>query len=55
MARLDDQGDVEIVRAPPHKEQEAGFIMLRDGLICFEGDAEALRRSSDPYLQTFLS
>jgi ABC-type transporter Mla maintaining outer membrane lipid asymmetry ATPase subunit MlaF len=29
--------------------------MIRDGLICFEGDADALRRSPDPYIQTFLS
>jgi len=48
-------GRVEIVRATPDKEREADFIMLRDGLICFEGDADALRRSSDPYIQTFLS
>ena len=25
--------------------------MLRDGLIVFEGDADALRRSTDPYIQ----
>ena len=29
--------------------------MLRDGLLVFEGDADALRNSKDPYLQTFLS
>jgi ABC-type transporter Mla maintaining outer membrane lipid asymmetry ATPase subunit MlaF len=29
--------------------------MLRDGNIVFEGDAEALRRSTDPYIRTFLS
>lgn len=46
---------VDIVRATPEKEREAEFIMLRDGLVVFEGDAEALRRSRDPYLQTFLS
>ena len=27
----------------------------RTALICFEGNAEELRRSTDPYLQTFLS
>ena len=27
--------------------------MLRDGLIVFEGDADALRESTDPYMQTF--
>ena len=41
--------------ATPRKEREAEFIMLRDGLIVFEGDADALRRSTDPYIQTFLS
>jgi len=29
--------------------------MLKDGLVCFEGNAEALRRSIDPYLRSFLS
>lgn len=48
-------GGMDIVPATPEKEREAEFIMLRDGLIVFEGDAAALRRSTDPYLQTFLS
>jgi phospholipid/cholesterol/gamma-HCH transport system ATP-binding protein len=48
-------GDVEIVAATPEKESEAEFIMLRDGLVCFEGDADALRSSTDPYIQEFLS
>ena len=30
-------------------------MMLRDGLVVFAGDAEALRTSTDPYLRTFLS
>jgi ABC-type transporter Mla maintaining outer membrane lipid asymmetry ATPase subunit MlaF len=46
---------VDIVAATPEKEREAEFIMLRDGLICFEGDAEALRTSTDSYIRTFLS
>jgi len=29
--------------------------MLRDGLIIFEGDADALRASRDPYIRDFLS
>ena len=29
--------------------------MLKDGLICFEGNAEELRHSTDPYLKKFLS
>ncbi len=41
--------------ADPEKEREAEFIMLRDGLIVFEGDAKALRESTDEYIQKFLS
>ena len=55
MASRGTNGDVEIVPATPEKERETEFIMLRDGLICFEGDADALRRSTDPYIRTFLS
>ncbi len=46
---------VRVVPATPEKSDEAEFIMLRDGLICFEGNADELRRSSDPYLKSFLS
>src|SRR5439155_1652906 len=55
MAVRGDNGKVQIVPATPEKEQEAEFLMLRDGLICFEGDANALRASDDEYLRTFLS
>jgi phospholipid/cholesterol/gamma-HCH transport system ATP-binding protein len=55
MAVRDGAGRVRIERASPEKEQETGFLMLRDGVIVFEGDAEALRRSTDPYIRTFLS
>ena len=55
MAVRGEDGTVRIERATPAKEREAEFIMLRDGLIVFEGDADALRRSTDPYIQTFLS
>jgi len=55
MAVRNDDGKVEIVRATPEKEREAEFIMIRDGVIIFEGDADALRGSTDPYIQTFLS
>jgi phospholipid/cholesterol/gamma-HCH transport system ATP-binding protein len=48
-------GRVQIVRASPEKEREAEFIMLKDGLVVFEGDADALRRCRDPYIRTFLS
>jgi phospholipid/cholesterol/gamma-HCH transport system ATP-binding protein len=55
MATRDANGAVQIVRATPEKERESEFLMLRDGVIVFEGDADALRRSTDPYIQTFLS
>ncbi len=55
MAVRGPNGKVEVVRATPEKERQAEFIMLRDGEICFEGDADALRQSNDPYLRTFLS
>src|SRR4051794_8647335 len=48
-------GAVDIVDAPPEKVDETEFIMLKDGVICFEGNADELRHSSDPYLKTFLS
>jgi phospholipid/cholesterol/gamma-HCH transport system ATP-binding protein len=54
MAVRGADGKVEIVPATPEKAREAEFIMVRDGLIVFEGDADALRRSNDPYIQTFL-
>jgi phospholipid/cholesterol/gamma-HCH transport system ATP-binding protein len=50
-----ENGAVRIVPAAPEKAEEAEFMMLRDGLIVFEGTAEQLRTSGDPYLQTFLS
>jgi phospholipid/cholesterol/gamma-HCH transport system ATP-binding protein len=55
MATVGSDGKVVIGPATPEKERETSFIMLREGLIVFEGDAEALRRSNDPYLKTFLS
>ena len=51
----DPSGDVRIVDAPPAKVDETEFMMLKDGLICFEGNADELRHSDDPYLQQFLS
>jgi phospholipid/cholesterol/gamma-HCH transport system ATP-binding protein len=55
MAVRGPNGKVEVGAATPEKEREAEFLMLRDGEICFEGDADALRQSKDPYLRTFLS
>jgi phospholipid/cholesterol/gamma-HCH transport system ATP-binding protein len=55
MAVRDPDGKVRIVAASREKERETEFIMLRDGIIVFEGDAEELRNSKDEYIQTFLS
>jgi phospholipid/cholesterol/gamma-HCH transport system ATP-binding protein len=50
------RGDkVEFVSAGPGKLEEAEFMMLKDGLIIFEGTADELRGSKDPYIQAFLS
>jgi phospholipid/cholesterol/gamma-HCH transport system ATP-binding protein len=48
-------GEVHISQAPPEKVEECEFIMLREGLICFEGSAVELRAAGDDYLKTFLS
>jgi phospholipid/cholesterol/gamma-HCH transport system ATP-binding protein len=55
MAERAADGTVRIVRAPPEKEREAEFIMVREGDIVFEGDAQQLRASTDPYIKNFLS
>ena len=55
MATRDAGGQVQIRPASPDKERQAEFIMLKDGVIIFEGDADALRNSEDPYIRNFLS
>jgi len=55
MATRDRDGQIRISPATPEKEREAEFIMLKDGVIVFEGDADALRHSTDPYIRNFLS
>jgi phospholipid/cholesterol/gamma-HCH transport system ATP-binding protein len=49
------RGEVQIVPATPDKTDESEFLMLKDGLVCFEGNANELRESRDPYLREFLS
>jgi phospholipid/cholesterol/gamma-HCH transport system ATP-binding protein len=51
----DEKGEISIVAADEKKEREAEFLMLREGVLAFEGDADALRSSDDPYIRTFLS
>ena len=46
---------IEISPADAKKCDEAEFIMLKDGVITFEGNAAELRASTDPYIRTFLS
>jgi phospholipid/cholesterol/gamma-HCH transport system ATP-binding protein len=55
MATKGPDGAVHIVPATPEKVDETEFIMLKDGVICFEGNADELRQSTDPYLRKFLS
>jgi phospholipid/cholesterol/gamma-HCH transport system ATP-binding protein len=50
-----ENGNVQIHKADDHKSAEAEFMMLRDGLVVFEGNAHELRASRDPYIQDFLS
>ncbi|MEQ1759110.1 MAG: ATP-binding cassette domain-containing protein [Vicinamibacterales bacterium] len=51
----DADGKVRIVPADEQKSDEAEFIMLRNGVLAFEGNAQELRSATDPYLKTFLS
>jgi phospholipid/cholesterol/gamma-HCH transport system ATP-binding protein len=48
-------GALDISPASAEKLQQADFVMLRDAKIVFEGSAEELRTSRDPYLREFLS
>jgi len=49
------QSGYDIVAADARKSDEAEFIMLKEGVIAFEGNAAELRASKDAYLKTFLS
>lgn len=48
-------GVVRVVPASSAKIEETEFMMLKDGVVAFEGTAADLRASTDPYLRTFLS
>ncbi len=52
-ARVD--GRIQIAPADERKADEAEFIMLKDGVLVFEGNAAELRASRDPYIRNFLS
>lgn len=48
-------GSIHITQADAQKADEAEFVMLRDGVVSFEGNASELRASKDPYIKEFLS
>jgi phospholipid/cholesterol/gamma-HCH transport system ATP-binding protein len=50
-----ENGKIRVVPADAQKAEQAEFMMLRDGFIVFEGDADELRHSEDEYLKKFLS
>jgi len=45
----------DVSPADAQKCDEAEFIMLKEGVLAFEGNAAELRASKDPYLRSFLS
>ena len=53
--RASEQPRLQFTQADAQKADEAEFIMLKDGVVCFEGNATELRASSDPYIREFLS
>ena len=54
-AQRDADGKVVIGPAAQEKIEQSDFVMIKEGQVAFEGTAEELRHSKDPYLQTFLS
>ncbi len=47
--------ELDFVPAGAAKAAMTEFLMLKDGTVAFEGAADELRRSEDPYLKAFLS
>jgi phospholipid/cholesterol/gamma-HCH transport system ATP-binding protein len=47
--------EVRFEPASAPKLEEAEFMMLKEGVIIFEGTAAELRGSADPYIRAFLS
>lgn len=48
-------GQVVFESAPPAKRAQTAFLMLRNGRVAFEGQADELTESDDRYLRAFLS
>jgi phospholipid/cholesterol/gamma-HCH transport system ATP-binding protein len=52
-ARRGADGKVVMGPAAQEKIGQSDFVMIKEGQVAFEGTAEELRHSKDPYLQTF--
>ena len=52
---VQQDGRIDVVPADVEKSEEAEFMMLREGVVSFEGSAAELRACQDPYIRTFLS
>ena len=50
-----ETGEIDYVPVTPSAKDRTEFLMLRDGVVAFEGNADELRAADDPYLKTFLS
>lgn len=50
-----DGGKINVVPADEQKREEAEVLMLKDGVIAFEGTAEEFRKAEDPYVRAFMS
>jgi phospholipid/cholesterol/gamma-HCH transport system ATP-binding protein len=50
-----ENGKIKLEPAGPQKLEEAEFLVLKEGVITFEGTATELRQSNDPYIRAFLS
>jgi phospholipid/cholesterol/gamma-HCH transport system ATP-binding protein len=50
-----ENGRLRIVPADERKADEAEFLMLKEGVVAFEGNAAELRASTDRYIRNFLS
>jgi phospholipid/cholesterol/gamma-HCH transport system ATP-binding protein len=48
-------GKISFAEAPPDVAAKTTFLMIKDGRVQFNGSAQALRESADPYLKSFLS
>jgi len=50
-----ENGKIRVVPADVKKTRQAEFVMLREGVLVFEGDAQTLKQTKDSYLREFLS